>query len=162
MVLGLRRMVLNVDPAELGLAPEPARPDVWGGLLDMGMPDDGWATLVVVGDGTVSLYLSTGGGTIGAGEHAAVRAAGQRWLSTLQEGLALLPVAGPPTDQPEQPALPGPGRVVIRALTYAGPRAVEAAEDDLGSGRHPAAPLFHGAHEVLTELRLVDEARNRR
>ena len=158
MVVGLRRMVMNVDPADLGLAPSPTRPDVYGGLMDLGLPDGDWATLVVVADGTVSFYLSTGGGTIGAGEHAGVRAAGQRWLTTLQDGLALLTVTGPE----EQPDLPGLGRVVIRALTYGGPRAVEAAEDDLGHGRHPAAPLFHGAHEVITQVRLVDQARNRR
>lgn len=51
------------------------------------------------------------------------------------------------------------GRVVLRALTYDGQQADEADEDDLGYGRHPLSPLFHAAHDVLTELRLIDEAR---
>jgi hypothetical protein len=119
-------------------------------LMEIGLAGGEWATLAVVGDGTVSLYLSTGGGTIGAGEHDTVRAAGQRWLSMLQDGLRLLPATEPPD-------LPAEGRVVLRAITFGGQRAVEAAEDDLGHRRHPAAPLFHGAHDVLTEVRLASE-----
>jgi hypothetical protein len=40
-----------------------------------------------------------------------------------------------------------------------GQRAVEAAEDDLRHRRHLLADIFHSAHDVLTELRLLDEAR---
>jgi len=53
-------------------------------------------------------------------------------------------------------ALPAAGRVVLRALTYDGQ---QADEDDLGYGRHPLSPLFHAAHDVLTELRLTDQSR---
>jgi hypothetical protein len=154
MVAGLRDMVLGTDPAEIGLSPSSERPDVWGGLLEMGRPGGEWASLVVVGDGSVSLYFSTGGGTIGAGQHPAVRAAGFRWLSMLQDGLALLPVTEPP-------GLPGPDRVVIRALTFGGQRSLEAPEDDLGYERLPASMLFHGAHEVITEIRETQERRDR-
>jgi hypothetical protein len=59
------------------------------------------------------------------------------------------------TDAP----LPAAGRVVLRAMTYDGQRAVDAAEDDLGHRRHPLADIFHSAHNVLTGLRLLDEAR---
>jgi hypothetical protein len=151
VTLSLRDNILTLDPVEVGLAPTARRPQVWGGLMDMGYPGGQWATLVVVGDGTVSMYTSTGGGVIGAGEHPTVAAAGQHWLDALQAGLWLLP-AGPLE-------LPGAGQVVIRAMTFDGQRCVEAVEDDLGHGRHPASPLFHQAHAVLTELRLADERR---
>jgi hypothetical protein len=151
VVVGLRQNVLSLDPSTVGLAPTPGRPRVWGGLMDMGYPDGRWATLVVVGDGTVSLYTSTGGGMIGAGGHPNVAAAGEQWLTTLDAQLALLPIADPP-------GLPSQGQVVIRALLFGAQRAVTAGEDDLGHGRHPASALFHAAHEVLTQMRLVQEA----
>jgi hypothetical protein len=147
----LRDQVLDLDPSAVGLAPAAARPDVWAGVMDMGYPDQRWATLVVVGDGTVSLYTSSGGGTIGAGEHRSVAVAADHWLAGLQAGLSLLPVTAP-TD------LPGPQRVTLRALTFDGPRSVEAAADDLGYERHPASALFHAAHEVLTQIRLIEES----
>src|SRR5882724_6714324 len=77
----LRQNVLGLDPSAVGLAPTPGRPRVWGGLMDMGYPDRRWASLVVVGDGTVSLYTSTGGGMIGAGAHPNVAAVAERWLT---------------------------------------------------------------------------------
>ena len=51
------------------------------------------------------------------------------------------------------------GGGIIRALTYTGQTAGEATEDDLGQGRHPLSPVFHAGHRVITELRLIDEAR---
>jgi hypothetical protein len=149
--VGLRQNVLTLDPSVVGLVPTPGRPRVWAGLMDMGYPGQRWATLVVVGDGTVSLYTSTGGGVIGAGAHPEVASAGERWLSMLDGQLPLLPITDPP-------GLPGEGQVVIRALLFGAQRAVTAAEDDLGHGRHPASALFHAAHEVLTQMRLVQQA----
>jgi hypothetical protein len=146
----LRESLLGMDPATVGLVPGPGRPRVWAGLMDLGYPNDRWATLAVVGDGTVSLYTSTGGGMIGAGPHPNVAAAADQWLATLDGQLALLPVTDPP-------GLPSPGQVVIRALLFGAQHAVTAPEDDLGHRRHPAAPLFHAAQDVITQMRLVQE-----
>src|SRR4029079_10470619 len=44
-------------------------------MMEIGL-SSGTATIVAIADGSVSMYTSTGGGVIGAGEHAAVRAAG--------------------------------------------------------------------------------------
>jgi hypothetical protein len=49
--------------------------------------------------------------------------------------------------------------VVLRALTYNGEHAVQAAEKDLGWGCHPQAPVFHAAQNVITRLRLLKESR---
>jgi len=38
----------------------------------------------------------------------------------------------------------------------------QASEDDLGNGRHQLSPVFRAAHRVITELRLLDEARQGR
>jgi hypothetical protein len=45
--------------------------------------------------------------------------------------------------------------VTIRALTLDGQRVVTAAEDDLGNSRHPASPIFHAAHNVIGQLRMI-------
>ena len=152
--IGLRGQILTLDPASIGLKPTTDRPRVWGALMDMGRANDTWVTIVALADGTTSLYTSTGGGIIGAGMRPDVAAASAVWLSTIEQHLDLLPVA---TDS----RLPPDGFVVIRALCFDQHRAIEAPEDDLGHGRHPAAALFHSAHGVITQLRLVDEARPR-
>jgi hypothetical protein len=43
--------------------------------------------------------------------------------------------------------------VTIRALTFEGPQVVVAMEEELGQGRHAASPVFHAAHEVITQTR---------
>ena len=61
---GLRRQVLDLDPADVGFAPTAELPDVYALVLELGM-GDAVATLVTLLDGTTSLYTSSGGGMIG-------------------------------------------------------------------------------------------------
>lgn len=60
----LRSMVFNLTPSELGLSPQSFPHQVWGMVMETGM-DRGYHALVVLGDGTTSLYFSTGGAVIG-------------------------------------------------------------------------------------------------
>lgn len=150
---GLREQILGLDPNTVRLGPTPGRPRVWGGLMETGYPH-GTATVVALADGTTSLYTSSGFGIIGGGAHPSVVAATRAFLDTIEAHLEQLPPSSDTT-------LPGPGQVMIRALTHAGPRVTEAAEDDLGHGRHPLAPVFHAGHDVLTELRLLHERTDR-
>ena len=53
--------------------------------------------------------------------------------------------------------LPPTGSTTIRVLIYEGQHAVTAPEDDFGEERHELSPLFHAAHEVITEIRLLEE-----
>jgi hypothetical protein len=149
---GLRDQLLTLDPTSIGLKPTTDHPRVWGALMDMGRPNDTWATIVALADGTTSLYTSTGGGIIGAGTRPAVAAASAAWLWTVEQHLDLLPVA-------TGSRLPLSGLVTIRALCFGQHHAIEAPEDDLGHGRHPAAVLFHSAQGVITQLRITDEAK---
>lgn len=148
---GLRRQILEADPAEVGLRPSPDLPDVWGAMMETGH-DRGTSTLVALADGTTSLYLSSGGGIIGGGRHAQVAAATRALLAVVQRRWPELTAAS-------GTALPATDRVVLRALAYAGHRAVDADEDDLGYGRHPFSEIFFAGHAVITELRLIEEAR---
>jgi hypothetical protein len=114
--------------------------------------DGATVSLVALADGTTSLYTSTGFGIIGGGGHEPVVRATLTLLSVLDQHLAAMQ---PAADAP----LPAAGRTIIRAFTPAGQRSFEAAEDDLGNGRSPLSGVFHVAHTVISELRIIDEAR---
>ena len=147
---GLRQQVLDLDPADVGFAASDELPDVYGVVMETGLGGD-VVTLVALLDGTTSLYFSTVGGMIGGGEHPQVAAVSQAALRVAQQHLADLP---PSTDT----ALPDQGRVVMRVLTYGGRRAVEATNRELARGKHPLSPLFYAVDDVITQLRLLDEA----
>lgn len=141
---GLRENVFSVKPEEIGLVRSPAA-RVWGLVLETGY-DEGAATLIAFRDGTTSLYFSSGGGVIGAGEHDTVRTASLEWLDSADAFLAhFVPTSQHP--------LPGRGRVRFYARTFDGLLFAEANEDDLGEERHPLSPLFYGGHRVITRLR---------
>ena len=141
----LREMALQLRPDELGLTGDQV-PPVWGLVMDTVMAKDAWHCLVVLADGTTSLYTSSAFGVIGAGAHPGVRRASDALLRSAESSLGLF---SPAIDS----ELPAVGQVALRALTPHGQRVVTAAEDDLGHGRHPAAAVFHAAHEVIAEVR---------
>jgi hypothetical protein len=141
--------VLEVDPAEIGVHPSPELPEVWGGLVDMGFPN-GTASLVALGDGTTSLYMSSGGGVIGGGAHEDVRTEGHALLEELQDAL-------PAFAADERDELPGDGEVHFVVLSYSGRRVATASEDELKDGTHALSPAFFAAHRVITALRLITE-----
>jgi hypothetical protein len=145
----LRAQALELDAAATGFQPTADLPNVFGGIMETGYPG-GVATLVGLQDGTTSLYTSTGGGVIGGGEHESVARETRGFLEGLEAALDELDAdagAEPPAD----------GMTVIHALTYDGRRSLVAREDDLGYGRHALSPLFHQAHAVITELRLIEQ-----
>jgi hypothetical protein len=142
---GLREQALSIGSADVGVTPSAALAQVWGVLMETGYKT-AVASLVVFADGTTSLYFSSGGGVIGAGEHARVRAASDALLTSAEAHVAqFAPVAETP--------LPAPGRVRFHVRTYNGIVAAEADEQDLGFGEHPLSPVFRAGHGVITELR---------
>jgi hypothetical protein len=148
---GLRMTALSLQPGSLGLAP--AEDDVvWGVLMDTGITPEGWHCLLVLADGTTSMYTSAAFGIIGAGQHASVRAPSTALLAVVQANLALFT----PDESTDTPA---GGQVAIRALTWGGRRLLVAPEADLGEGRHPASAIFIAGHDVITQMRLITQSR---
>src|SRR5215210_2485194 len=131
----LRARVLTLAPAAAGLRKTDELPDVWGVLLETGHPE-GSSTLVALADGTTSLYLSSGGGIIGGGEHEPVATATKRLVGAAQQEIDAFP---PAEDQDPPPA----GQATIRVLTYDGARSIQAEEADFGEGRHDQSDLFY-------------------
>jgi hypothetical protein len=101
-------------------------------------------------DGSASLYLSTGGGTIGGGGRPMIRAAAKRFVQSAREVAPSLPLVR------EHP-LPSMGRVRFSVFTPEGVRAAEAVEADLEAGRGELLPLFVSAHELIARFRHLEQ-----
>jgi hypothetical protein len=142
----LRDRALAVSVADLGLT---AAPPVLGVVMDTRYPE-AVATLIGLADGTTSLYFSNGGGMIGGGQHPQVAEATRRWLEVAAELADRL-------SQEADEQLPGEGTTQLTVLTPSGRRSASAPEGELGAGGHELSPLFYAAHDVITELRLVEE-----
>jgi hypothetical protein len=145
----LRSMALDVDLSRLGLpADEP-----WSGasvaMMEIGV-DRAVASIVAIVDGTVSMYLSSGGGVIGAGEHEAVRSEGKRFRTVMAESRNLLQLT---TDFP----LPRDGEVRFQARIGDDRFTAVAPESTLRGGRHPLSSLYAAGQDLLTEIRLASE-----
>ena len=146
----LRSMALTVDPATLQRpAGEP-----WSGalvaMMEIGLPN-GTATFAAMADGTASMYTSTGGGVIGAGEHAAVRAAADRFRAVL---------AGARGDLQPTSEFPVPqrGEVRFQLRTEDGGFTGVAPESAVASGRHPLSEPYAAGQDLVTEIRLASPA----
>ena len=140
-------MVLGLTPSEIGLSAENTPGEVWGIVMETGI-ERGFYTLVVLGDGTTSLYFSNGGGIIGAGEREPVREASRELLATSNRFVGNAALASDTTP-------PNKGATKFFLLTFDGLRSYVAPEVELGEQRDPLAPLFHSAHAVIAQLRLA-------
>jgi hypothetical protein len=147
----LRSQILGLNPADAGLEPGHSASEPWGFVTETGYPN-GVATLVCLRDGTTSLYTSSEFGIIGGGAHEAVVQANREVFAELSPRLSELAPSNDTT-------LPSVGQTVLRALTFEGRTVHSAPENDLGEGRDRLSPVFHAAHGVITQLRLIDESR---
>lgn len=146
----LRAMALTGD---LPPRPHDAPGTADAALMDMGMRG-ALATVCVYSDGTASLYLSTGGGVIGAGTDPRVNAAARAFIALAEASMELLAPTDASPDLPE-----GHTRFVLRiggALWGA-----EVPEAELSSGAHPLRKLWLSGHNVLTGIRVVSQERQR-
>ena len=145
LYLGLRRQAL--DSVANGLARPPVEhPDVCGVAVDI--PAQGaFATVVALTDNTTSMYTSTGGGTIGAGEHAAVAAATHRLLAAVQAQLDSFRTG-------DDDELPPTGSVRFHVLTPTGRRAEDVPEDCFwGRAPHELMPVIASTQALVTAMR---------
>ncbi|MBU0505655.1 ankyrin repeat domain-containing protein, partial [bacterium] len=151
--LGLRNQVLSLDPVQIGFQSDKDNSPLYGILMETGY-SDAVATFVAIGDGAVSLYFSNGGGIIGLGEYEGPRKACFSFLSYAEQFISQL---RPTKEFP----LPQKGQTIFYFLTVNGVLTAEAKEKDLGNDRAELSPLFHKAHDVITQARLVEEERAR-
>ena len=142
----MRAQALALRPTSVGLRPS-AGP-IWGVVMDVVTGETDWYALVVLADGSTSLYTSSLLGIIGGGAHETVREAARLLWAVATERLDQFATT---TDT----ALPAPGLTALRLLTFDGQRAAVNTAAELGGTGHPVEPVYHSAHEVLGRLRLV-------
>lgn len=130
--------------------PAPAGGDeVVGVVVELGS-SQGTALVFGLRDGSASMYLSSGGGAIGGIGQPHIADAAKRLVQTAQ---GLVPKLAPALQHP----LPAAGRIRFSLLTPAGVRAAEVGQAELVAGTSELAPLFSGAHQIITGFRLAQE-----
>ena len=80
---GLRKMAFTATPEQLGLSLSADKTVVYGVIMDWEM-SGATATTVSYQTGDASLYLSSGGGVIGGGQHQSVNSAAKQFVSLAQ------------------------------------------------------------------------------
>jgi len=145
--MNLRDQVFSTVPRAVGIVPD----GVWGVVVETGYAE-GSATLIALADGTTSMYFSTGGGVIGAGQHERPNAAAKELIRRAAE---FVDECQPAKTFP----LPQLGETRFYLFLPAGKLTASAPEIELGEDHHRLSPLFFAAHDLITEIRLIQEAK---
>ena len=144
-------MALGIDPSTIRRADGERWTGAAVAAMELGLAGSrATVTIVAIGDGTVSMYTSPGGGVIGAGEHAAVRGAGDRFREVVADAHGLL-------QRTQAFPLPSEGEIRFHARVGDDRLTAAAPEAELRTGRHMLSPLYDAGQDLITEIRLVDE-----
>src|SRR6266480_3929912 len=147
----MRELAFHGSRAAFDITGTYSKNQPWGVVMETGYPE-GSATLVALADGSASIYLSSGGGTIGGIADEKIRDAAQQVVqiaSQFQPEMKLTSIF----------PVPRRGETIFYVLTDGGVFTASASEEKLGNNRHRFSPLFHARHGVITEFRLLDERR---
>jgi hypothetical protein len=146
----LRARALGLDVASI----QTPDGEPWRGaavaMMEIGLAS-GVASFLAIADGTVSMYTSVGGGVIGAGEHAAVRGAAERFRVVAADARHHLQWT---TEFP----LPTPGEVRFHVRMGDDAWTGAASESALRTGRQPLSELYAAGQDLITEVRLASPA----
>jgi hypothetical protein len=148
---GLRNMAFTATPEQLGLSLPTDKTVVYGIVMDWGM-SGAVATTVSYQTGDASLYLSSGGGVIGGGQHQNVNSAAKQFVNLAQSYLDKVA-------KTETTDLPTEDEVKFYLLTNKG---VFVGQEQMKNFENKSSrwlELFEEGNKVLTELRLTTEKR---
>lgn len=142
---GLRNMAFSTTPAQLGLILPTGKTVVYGVIMDWEM-GEGIATTVSYQTGDASLYLSSGSGVIGGGQHDSVNNAAKQFVNLAQTFLN----KGTKT---ETTTLPTTNQVKFYLLTNNGIYVGQDIMNNFENNSSEWLRLFEEGNKVLTELR---------
>ena len=142
----MRNLALSLTAEEAGIDHE--KDEVYGVLVDIGRGNNNVTTIISLADGTTSMYMTGGGGIIGAGQDEQCAAASKRLVAEAQRQRKLLVANWEDTTL-------GYDEIRFIALTPKGPIAATAKINELTAGSQPLSPLYYVADDVLTALRLL-------
>jgi hypothetical protein len=146
---GLRDMALGVTAEQLGLQITDEQTKVYGIVMDWDL-GDGIATVSAYETGDASMYLNTGGGVIGGGQHENVRNAVFPYVAKGQSFLDKATLT-------ESTPLPDKNCVRFYFLTNKGKFMVQENMKNIEAETSEWLTLFEEANKVLSELRLTSE-----
>lgn len=146
---GLRNMAFSATPEQLGLSLPTDKTVVYGVIMDWEM-GGATATIVSYQTGDASLYLSSGGGVIGGGQHQNVNSAAKQFVSLAQTFLDK-------TIKTETTPLPSNDEVKFYLLTNKGVFVGQETMKNFENNSSSWLRLFEEGNNVLTELRKTSE-----
>ena len=143
--MDMRQMAFSAKAEQIGLK-NIANNKVYGLITEMAM-NPGSASVISFLTGDTSLYLSSGGGFIGAGQHEEVREMVKKKVDGFQKYLSN-------AEKIDKPKLPESGKVNFNFLTKNGIYSVTENMADLESGKSELSTLFAEVNEIITQIRL--------
>tara|TARA_R110002126_G_scaffold290629_2_gene448047 strand:+ start:742 stop:1320 length:579 start_codon:yes stop_codon:yes gene_type:complete len=143
--MDMRNMAFTAKAEQIGLE-NIADDKVYGLITEMSM-NPGTASVISFLTGDTSLYLSSGGGFIGAGQHEKVRKIVAEKIEEFQIYLSK-------AEKIEEPELPKEGMVNFNFLTKNGIYSLTENTTDLENGKSEFSKLFEGVNEIITQIRL--------
>ena len=146
---GLRNMAFSATPDQLALSLPTDKTVVYGVIMDWEM-GGATATTVSYQTGDASLYLSSGGGVIGGGQHENVNIAAKQFVSLAQTFLDK-------TTKTETTPLPATDEVKFYLLTNKGIFVGQEIMKNFENNSSSWLKLFEEGNNVLTELRKTSE-----
>lgn len=142
----LRTGALAIKPQDIGLTVAQC-PQVWGLVMELGFAQV-VASLVVLVDGSVSVYLSDGGGVIGCGLNSEVRTVARKMLQIAERtAVDCQPVTSHP--------LPSDSQVQFYLLTPGGIIGANASRCVLDEGAVELAELYYAGHGLIDVIELL-------
>ena len=145
----LREMALSVTPDQLGIENTKGETNVFGIVMDWDL-GNGIVTVAAYETGDASMYLSSGGGVIGGGQHENVRQAVFPYIKLGQNFLTM-------AEKTKTTPLPDKDCVRFYFLTNDETYYSQEKMKNIENENSDWLKLFEEANKVLTELRLTTE-----
>ena len=145
----VRSMAFSATPEQLQLSLPADKTVVYGIIMDWGI-DTSTATVVSYQTGDASMYLISGGGVIGGGQHQNVNSAAKQFVNLAQTYLGK-------ATKTETNSLPQQDEVKFYLLTNKGTFVGQEVIRNFENNTSIWLPLFEEGNKVLSELRLTSE-----
>ncbi len=150
--LSLRQQILQGLRGKVALPPASKPTEPYAVMMDWNT-GNGIATVVAVADGTASIYLSSGSGSIGGGQsHTEIREAALKAVSLAAE---FQPQMQPVATYP----LPEPGGVTFYVVADAGVCSSTGTAKELAAQHHPLSRLGDAMQNIVTQYRLLQPSK---
>ena len=143
----LRNMAFNIPLDQLQISETLEEKKPYGIIMDWHL-GEGIATLVSYSTGDASLYLSTGGGVIGGGQHINVSKVAKGFVNMANDYIDK-------TVRSDSTTLPKEDLVAFCFLTKTGRFVAGESMKNIENNSSLWLPLFEEANKVITELRKI-------